>query len=170
MDFVLHIADEYLLDSVWARLVPAPDAALNVLTTGVANGTFAPGAAPTWGPLTAKAAPAAAQLASAWPRDYIPRQLLSLSVITLLGIHILYFVFAWVSYQWIFDHEMMKHPRFLKNQVKLEIMCSLKAFPAMTLLTLPWFQAEVMGKSLLYENVDEYGWLWLFASVPLYVP
>jgi lathosterol oxidase len=62
---------------------------------------------------------------------------------------------------------MMNHPRFLKNQVKLEIQCSLRAFPGMTLLTLPWFQAEVRGYSKLYDNVDDYGFAYLIFSVPL---
>jgi hypothetical protein len=86
-----------------------------------------------------------------------------------MGIHFLYFLFAWLSYKFIFNHEMMRHPRFLENQVKQEIQCSLRAFPAMTLLTLPWFQAEVMGYSKLYDNVEEYGWTYLALSVPLSV-
>jgi Delta7-sterol 5-desaturase len=170
MDLVLQLADEYVLDSVWARLVPAPDNALTVLNTAVTNGTFAAAPVATaWPGLTKAAVPLTAPLVSAWPRDYVPRQLASLTVITLIGIHILYFLFAWLSYAFIFDHDMMKHPRFLKNQVKLEIICSLKAFPGMTALTLPWFQAEVMGYSKLYEKVDEYGWTWFFLSPLVYV-
>jgi lathosterol oxidase len=42
------------------------------------------------------------------PREYIRRQLISLSVITLIGIHVLYFLFAWIPHQFIFYHEMMK--------------------------------------------------------------
>ncbi|KAG6896658.1 hypothetical protein C0992_006857, partial [Termitomyces sp. T32_za158] len=61
---------------------------------------------------------------------------------------------------------MMRHPRFLKNQIKLEIQCSLRAFPVMMLLTLPWFQAEVMGYSRLYDGLDTYGYFYLVASVP----
>lgn len=140
MDLVLHIADEYLLDTVWARLHPLNDLPTNTST-----------------------------VLSAWPRDYVPRQLLSLIVITLIGIHLLYFIFAGLSYQFIFNHDMMRHPRFANNQVKLEIQSSLKAFPGMTLLTLPWFQAEVMGYSRLYDDLSEYGWLYLAFSVPLYV-
>lgn len=64
----------------------------------------------------------------------------------------------------------MRHPRFLKDQIKLEIQCSLRAFPGMTLLTLPWFQAEVMGYSKLYDGLDTYGYLYLVAQVPLCVP
>ena len=61
---------------------------------------------------------------------------------------------------------MMKHPRFLKNQVRQEIVMSLQSFPVMMLLTLPWFEAEVLGYTKLYENIDEYGWAWFFLSVP----
>ena len=103
------------------------------------------------------------------PREYIPRQLISLCVITLIGIHVLYFLFAWISYKFIFNHEMMKHPRFLKDQVKLEIQSSLRSFPGMMLLTLPWFQAEVMGYSKMYDGLDTYGYFYLLASVPLCV-
>lgn len=62
---------------------------------------------------------------------------------------------------------MMQHPKFLKNQVKLEIQSSMRAFPMITLLTLPWFQAEVMGYSKLYDDVDQYGWTYFFASIAM---
>lgn len=152
MDLVLHICDEYLLDTLWARLVPLADPLAD-------HPAF----------LAANASAIALPSQSAWSRDYIPRQLLSLTVVTLIGIHLLYFIFAGLSFRFIFNREMMRHPRFLENQIKLEIMCSLKAFPGMTLLTLPWFQAEVMGYSRLYDDVSEYGWLYLFLSIPLYV-
>ncbi len=64
---------------------------------------------------------------------------------------------------------MMHHPQFLPNQVRLEIITSLKAFPAMTLLTVPLFQAEVMGYSKLYDGLDTYGWTYLFVSIPMSV-
>jgi hypothetical protein len=156
MDLVLHIADDILFDKVWAVLVPSPR--LHASATN-ASAIFHPSTSP----LPVATFPAS----SAWPRDYIPRQLLSLSVITLVGIHGLYFIFAGLSYKFIFNHDMMRHPRFLKNQIKLEIQCSLKAFPGMMLLTLPWFQAEVMGYSRLYNDIGKYGWFYFFALVPL---
>ncbi|KAG6373446.1 C5-sterol desaturase [Boletus reticuloceps] len=151
MDLVLHIADEYLFDSVWARLVPFNDPLAD-------DHSFLAGNTST----------IVTQPQSAWPRDHIPRQLLSLIVVTLVGIHLLYFIFAGLSFRLIFNHDMMRHPRFLKNQIRAEILSSLKAFPGMTLLTLPWFQAEVMGYSKLYDDVSEYGWFYLVFSVPLY--
>lgn len=193
MDLVLSICDDYLLDKFWARVIP-----LSSLTSPGGLPNITPNLAPVPVtstplarviPLSSFTSPELAgdlpnitsnfpllpvtstSLArvSAWPRDYIPRQLISLCVITLVGIHVLYFLFAWLSYKFIFNHEMMKHPKFLKNQVKLEIQASLRAFPVMMLLTLPWFQAEVMGYSKVYDGLDTYGYLYLFASVPLCV-
>ncbi|KAF8442372.1 hypothetical protein L210DRAFT_3478087 [Boletus edulis BED1] len=152
MDLVLHIADEYFFDSVWARLIPLNDPLAD-------DHSFLAGNTST----------IVTQPQSAWPRDHIPRQLLSLIVVTLVGIHLLYFIFAGLSFRFIFNHDMMRHPRFLKNQIRAEILSSLKAFPGMTLLTLPWFQAEVMGYSKLYDDVSEYGWFYLVFSVPFFL-
>lgn len=49
---------------------------------------------------------------------------------------------AFFSYYFIFNHEMKKHPRYLKNQVSLEIKHSLSAFPWLVLMTVPWFVIE----------------------------
>ena len=188
MDLLLGIADDWALDKVYGRLVPLSAFGSSQDFVTSLNGTtkFLPfvssTADSTWSQLVSRLphpplthedfaslytnAPSIQQI-SAWPRDYIPRQILSISVLTLIGIHVLYFLFAGLSYQYIFNHEMMRHPRFLKNQVKLEIQTSLRAFPGMTLLTLPWFQAEVRGYSKMYDGLDTYGYFYLFASVPL---
>jgi len=183
MDLVLKISDDLILDRVWAHLVP-----LSAFGTESLNTTtkFLPIASSIskWSQLIshlphpplshhdftlAYANSQSQPFVSAWPRGYVPRQLLSLLLLTLIGIHVLYFLFAGLSFKYIFNHDMMRHPRFLKNQVRLEIQTSLRAFPVMTLLTLPWFQAEVMGYSKLYDGVDTYGYFYLFASVPLWV-
>lgn len=185
MDYVLSVADNIILDKIWATLVPAQ------VFVGTYNSTTYPSAASsTWmsvvshlphpslheilfnnleppmyqTPAFLASFDSPPLIPSAWPRSYVPRQVLSLSVITMIGIHILYFLFASVSYFFIFDKRMMKHPRFLKNQIRLEIQCSLKAFPGMTLLTLPFFQAEVMGYSRLYDDPKEYGYIYLALS------
>lgn len=163
MDVILGLADEYLLDRVWARLVPGTHALLRLSPQSHAlpiNASIIPPLA-KWSILQPPA------IASAWPRDHIFRQLLSLTVITLIGIFVLYFLFASLSFYFIFNHDMMRHPRFLPNQVKLEIICSLWAFPGMTLLTLPFFLSEVRGHTRLYDKVEDYGWPYLIASVPM---
>jgi lathosterol oxidase len=177
MDLVLSIADEYLLDKAWAFMVPA---SVFVTPVNISQSSLAPIVLPfSWQwhhilvsllphpPLPSTYDPSTLTTVSAWPRDYIPRQLISLSVVTLIGIFCLYLLFAGLSYQYIFNHDMMNHPRFLKHQVKLEIQCSLRAFPGMTLLTLPWFLAEVRGYSKLYDNVDDRGLAYLLFSIPL---
>ncbi|KAF8549815.1 hypothetical protein OG21DRAFT_1420709 [Imleria badia] len=137
MELALRTADELILDSLWARLVPFNDPLADPLATNVSSMSLQ---------------------RSAWPRDYIPRQLLSLTVVTLISVNLVYFTFATLSYLFIFNHDLMRHPRFFKNQIRFEILTSLKTIPLATLLMLPWFQAELMGYSLMYDNVSEYGW------------
>ncbi|KAI0733597.1 hypothetical protein C8Q72DRAFT_812046 [Fomitopsis betulina] len=175
MDIVLRLCDHYALDKIWATLLPA-SAFISSSSAYLNSSSSLPVSTPesgTWSQLLSyiphppfpaavdELTPIAPSLASAWPRDYIPRQIISLFVVTFIGIHFLYFVFAGLSYYFIFNHEMMKHPRFLKNQVKLEIRHSLQSFPSMIVLTLPWFLAEVRGYSKLYGDVDEYGWAYM---------
>lgn len=86
-----------------------------------------------------------------------------------VGILLMYPSMAGFSYYYIFDHRMMKHPRFLKNQVRQEIIFSLQAFPWLILMTTPWFVYEVRGGGLFYDNVSDYGWLYLAASIPMFL-
>ncbi|TFK75100.1 fatty acid hydroxylase [Pluteus cervinus] len=190
MDLVLSVLDDLVLDRLWATLLPLSAFAVPETVRLASNSSsIFPVVASTsskWSQMLAYvphppirpddlasiSSTASHHLLtniSAWPRDYIPRQLISLSVITLVGVHILYFLFATLSYYFIFNHDMMRHPRFLKNQIKLEIQCSLRAFPGMTILTLPFFQGEVMGYTKLYDGLDTYGYWYLIASVPLFL-
>jgi hypothetical protein len=49
-------------------------------------------------------------------RDNIIRQFISLNVITDIFAYILYFTFASMSYYFLYDKELMNHPKFIKNQ------------------------------------------------------
>jgi lathosterol oxidase len=188
MDYILSVFDNIILDKVWARLVPAaafppsfnstnfpnvPSSAWLSVVSHLPHPSFDEFLVQTSEPPRYKTPSFLASfdsppsVPSAWPRSYIPRQLISVSVITMIGIHVLYFLGAWLSYTFIFDKRMMKHPRFLKNQIRLEIICSLWAFPGMTMLTLPFFQAEVMGYSRLYDDPKKYGYTYLALSAPL---
>jgi len=58
----------------------------------------------------------------------------------------------------------MKHPKFLKNQVYLEMIQANQAFPVMAIFTVPFLLAEVRGYSKLYDTTAEapgswYQWL-----------
>lgn len=164
MDLVLNIADEYVLDWVWARALPAsrfssacaaPTSMLNKTAHDLHQ--------------IAEACGVSGQPVSWLPRDNIVRQTISLYVITYIGILLMYFSMAFLSYQFLFNKELMKHPRFLKNQISLEIQSSLRAFPWLDLMTVPWFVAEVRGYSRVYERYDEYGIWYLFFSVPFFL-
>ncbi|KAM0325751.1 hypothetical protein ACHAQA_007051 [Verticillium albo-atrum] len=152
MDFVLEILDPLVLDKAYAYLAPAT-------TTASAAATYSPLSTISQQPPLYE---------SSWPRDSILRQCTSILVITQIGATLLYWVFSTLSYYLIFDRRLEYHPRFLKNQVRQEIKSSMTAVPWINILTLPFFLAEVRGKSLLYKNVDEYGWAWLFGSMVLF--
>jgi len=63
----------------------------------------------------------------------------------------------------------MKHPKFLKNQISLEIKLTMQSIPLMSILTVPWFLAEIYGYSLLYMDVEDHGWNYLFFQFPLFL-
>lgn len=167
MDTALELADEYLLDSVYAKLFPTTHIVTSNNLTGL----------PTT-PL--------------WSRDSDLRIVLSLSVLVTLGGWFFYLAAASFSYYFVFDHETMKHPKFLKNQVRLEIECALKAVPGFSckyrhhhppfwrahstlvlyiVLTVPWFWGEVKGYSLLYDGLPTTaaGWAYMIATIPMFL-
>ena len=150
MDVALEFLDPLVLDKAYAWALPAAD----------------------WSPSNSSYAtlpPASSPPTSQWPRDNIYRQIVSILVITQIGATSLYLIFSALSYYFVFDRRLEYHPRFLKNQVRQEIVSSLSAVPFINLLTLPVFLAEVRGKSLLYASVSDYGWSWLAVSTVLYM-
>ncbi|KAG8953212.1 c-5 sterol desaturase [Tulasnella sp. 424] len=182
MDLILSVADSLVFDTVWAKLVPltafvdapsiptsSPQAVLSTAPSAWTDLLRSLPHPPIPAEIASGALNSTVSSLSAWPRDYVPRQLISVTILTIIGIHVLYFLFAGLSYYFIFNHEMMKHPKFLKNQVRQEIQSSLRAFPGMIALTLPCFMAEVRGYSQLYDDVGKYGWTYLVLSVPLYL-
>lgn len=64
---------------------------------------------------------------------------------------VVYFVFSSLSYLYIFDHGTFTHPKYLKNQVWLEIKQTMAALPVMALFTAPLFLLEVRGYGRLYD-------------------
>ncbi|KAB0402525.1 hypothetical protein E2I00_016490, partial [Balaenoptera physalus] len=88
-----------------------------------------------------------------WPEDSIFRQAVSLLIITNLGAYILYFLFATLSYYFVYDHSLMKHPQFLKNQVYREIMHSVQSVPWISIPTVSVFLLEVRGWFRLIASV-----------------
>lgn len=151
MDAALEFLDPLILDKAYAYFVPRATPADNWNTTLSAPVLISDPAE------------------SAWPRDSILRQCISILVITQIGATALYWVFSALSYYFVFDRRLEHHPRFLKNQVRQEMISSMSAVPWINILTLPVFLAEVRGHSLLYTNIDEYGWSWIVISTVLFM-
>ncbi|XP_075402842.1 lathosterol oxidase [Tenrec ecaudatus] len=102
-----------------------------------------------------------------WPEDDIFRQTISLLIVTNIGAFILYFIFASLNYYFVYDHSLMKHPQFLKNQVAREIKSTVLSLPWISLPTVALFLLEVRGYSKLYDDLGDFpgGWLKLIGSV-----
>ena len=91
------------------------------------------------------------------------------SLTRLFGL-VVYFAFASLSYAFIFDHASFTHPKYLKNQVRLEIWQSVKSLPGMAILTAPLFLAEVRGYAKLYDSPSDAPFvLYNYLQVPFFI-
>jgi len=156
---VLEVVDTFLFDRIYATLLPASPAviAANLAAKDAPTSTFS---SMREGPTPFHFQPASQLLSfepgpyaymSSWPRDDAWRQAISLYLITWLFGMVVYFGFATISYYMLYDHKTMDNPRFLKNQIKLEIAQSMEALPLMAIFTAPIFLAEVRGYTKLYD-------------------
>jgi lathosterol oxidase len=73
---------------------------------------------------------------------------------------LLYFIFASISYWLIFDKNTKTHPKYLKNQVSLEIRQSIESMPGMAVLTTAFWLLEVRGYTKLYDTPADGPGLW----------
>lgn len=179
MDIVLDILDTFVFDRCYASLLPDPSFGNSTLD-------FKPPVNQHVGvyyPLQASDL----AYASLWKRDDMIRQGVSFFLIALYvrpirpkQSHNLtnYRIFAWalyligsfVLYHTIFDKRMMQHPRFLKNQVAQEIAQGLSSIPVISLLTAPFFVAEIRGFSKLYDFSSEAPfWGYTLLQYPLFI-
>lgn len=78
-------------------------------------------------------------------------------------------MFAALSYYFVFDKIYLKHPKYLKNQIRKEVALTMYALPIMAVYTAPWFLAEVRGYSKLYLQPEEYGWTYFCLQFPLFL-
>ncbi|KAK3944303.1 C-5 sterol desaturase [Diplogelasinospora grovesii] len=160
MDIVLEVSDTFLWDYMYAWVLPARPAPYNfpdhTNATGQAYSSW------QYKPSTSffSLEPSQAAYQSAWTRDNMYRQATSLFLITWLFGLVLYFVFSTLSYFFIFDKKTLEHPKFLKNQVWMEIKQANESMPFMALCTFPLFVAEVRGYSKLYDTSAEGPGLW----------
>ncbi|XP_053307344.1 lathosterol oxidase [Spea bombifrons] len=104
---------------------------------------------------------------ASWSEGDALRQLIGLFIITNLGALVIYCGFGALSYYFVFDRSLMKHPQFLENQVRREIAFSVKSMPWISIPTVALFFAEVRGYSKLYDDIDSspYGWFGVVLSM-----
>lgn len=165
MDIILNLADTYLLDDLYARFLPYPSIPSSIPLQHI-NATKL---ASPYATSTTYGLPSGVKAVSSLPRDSIIRQSISLFMIAWLGSMALYFIFSTISYYFFFDHRLKHHPRFLKDQIWLEIKSSMIAMPAIDVLTFPIFVHEARGGSMLYSNASDYGYVWMAVSTLLYL-
>ncbi|GME66099.1 Sterol delta -desaturase erg3 protein [Neofusicoccum parvum] len=172
MDLVLEFCDAFVFDRVYSALLPAQ--ARNVGEVGAGNGSviqpcldsyrFEPASQYISFP------PSEHACMSAWPRENLWRQLVSLYIVTWLFGTVVYFACASFSYVFIFDKTTFAHPKFLKNQVKLEIAQAVRAIPVIAVFTTPIFVLEVRGHSKMYDSSSDGPGLWYdLAQFPLFI-
>ncbi|KAK9461987.1 uncharacterized protein V1516DRAFT_283641 [Lipomyces oligophaga] len=173
MDLVLEVCDTFVFDKIYSALFPVPDAVTTILQAAADPSVALKNISVPYIPATPyeytliPAGPAAYMTTIA--RTNIWRQTTSLYIITAIFGVLLYLVFATLSYVFIFDKRSMQHPKFLKNQISMEMIQALTAIPFMVLYTVPWFLAEVRGYGMLYWDVEDYGYFYLALQFPLFI-
>ncbi|KAG9235296.1 hypothetical protein BJ875DRAFT_504128 [Amylocarpus encephaloides] len=174
MDIALELCDTYFFDYLYSALLPVQQAAY-AWKDGSSNATaFDPRAVSPWQYVPASKfisfEPRDAAYMSQWARDSVYRQTLSLFLITWIAGAAIYFIVSTLSYVFIFDKTTFKHPKFLKNQIKMEIAQACSAMPGMALLTAPCFLAEVLGYSKLYDALEDQPFAYYnFLQFPLFL-
>ncbi|OTA66686.1 hypothetical protein K449DRAFT_325918 [Hypoxylon sp. EC38] len=170
MDVVLEVADTFIGDYVYAWALPAHSTSYDFLDA-TSNSTQPMS---TWQFKTANPyfsfEPSKYAYMSAWNRDNLYRQAISLFLITWIFGFILYFAFATLSYFFVFDKKTMQHPKYLKNQIWLEIKQANRAMPTMSALTVPFWLLDVRGLTKLYNTpTDGPGPWYEILQYPLFI-
>ncbi|KAK6354125.1 c-5 sterol desaturase [Orbilia blumenaviensis] len=183
MDVVLSLCDTLFLDRFYASVLPVGNISASPDVFGAnTNHTAAVKISKIAPSIQGQAFDSAVQLTnligllpgkyadlSVLPRDDIYRQFFSLFLITWVFGCLLYFISSTLSYIFVFDKDTFKHPKFLKNQIRQEIWVSMKAHPGMSLLTAPFFLAEVRGHTLLFDNANQYGRTYFYLQFPIFI-
>ncbi|KAF2657411.1 hypothetical protein K491DRAFT_326410 [Lophiostoma macrostomum CBS 122681] len=174
MDLVLELFDTYAFDALYATLLPAKSNPSANATYSSAREipTASPPAAWQWQPASQYLSfpPSDYAWQSSVPRDDWRRQFVTLYLITWLFGLVIYYALASLSYYFIFDKSTFNHPKYLKNQIRLEMIQTNKALPVMALFTAPLFLLEVRGYSKMYDTTEEGPGMWYnFIQFPFFI-
>ncbi|KAJ5570347.1 uncharacterized protein N7459_009777 [Penicillium hispanicum] len=162
MDIILELWDTFIGDRLYSMLLPTSlssavsfPAFVNAANSSLA--LFGASEPFIYEPATQliHLEPSKYAYLSAWPRNNIYRQFTSFFLITWIFGLLVYFLVATLSYIFIWDKTTFNHPKFLKNQIPLEIKQAMSAMPPMALLTAPFFVLEVRGYAKLYDSVAD---------------
>ena len=196
MDIVLEIADTFLLDKAYARAFPKDGAVAQFFLEKFQAPVLNNSAITTSWNLPPPVAYLTKIVSNYQRKDeiygqvppiYLPlteytdmsflsrsnvfREFLSLFVITTVFGWLLYLLVASAAYVFVFDKKIFNHPRYLKNQVSLELWQAMTAIPVMVTLTIPFFLLELHGFSKLYLYVTEEtgGWKMFWLQFPMFI-
>jgi len=89
-----------------------------------------------------------------WARDDWRRQLIGIYLILVVSGWILYLSTAGLSWLFLFDKRIRKHPKFLPHQELKEITVSVLSAPVMGVFTAPIMLAQLYGYSKLYGDIE----------------
>ncbi|KAF2207174.1 hypothetical protein CERZMDRAFT_102669 [Cercospora zeae-maydis SCOH1-5] len=176
MDVVLEVFDTFLFDRIYANALPiSPSvstfdpvstlaASLKGFTGNESTFNFSQDASLArstwqWEPSNSffSLQPTEFAYLSRWDRDNIYRQFLSFYIITWIFGMVIYFTCATLSYIFVFDKTTFQHPKYLKNQIRMEIRQTVESIPIMAIFTVPFFVAEVRGYSFIYDSAANPG-------------
>ncbi|KAI1096456.1 C-5 sterol desaturase [Rostrohypoxylon terebratum] len=153
MDVVLELTDTFVTDYLYALAFPAKrnpydflDSTSNATIQDVSSWKFK-----TVNPYF-HFEPSKYAYMSELNRDNIYRQCTTLFLITWIFGFVLYFLFATLSYLFVFDKKTMQHPKYLKHQMWLEIKQAMQSMPGMAALTVPFWLMDVRGYTRLYDT------------------
>ncbi|KAJ5948656.1 hypothetical protein N7454_001963 [Penicillium verhagenii] len=164
MDIILDILDTFVFDRCYASLLPDPSFGNNSSTFDFK--TPVNQHIGVYYPLQASEL----AYASLWKRDYILRQGVSFFLIALIFAWLLYLAGSFILYHTMFDKRMLQHPRYLPNQISQEIAQGMSSIPVISLLTAPFFVAEIRGFSKLYDFSSESPfWGYTLLQYPLFI-
>ncbi|PGH13187.1 hypothetical protein AJ80_06433 [Polytolypa hystricis UAMH7299] len=175
MDIVLEVLDTFLFDYLYAAVLPTPASGLISQVSNVLNGnnsTLANGNGYAYSPSTKyfSLEPSKYAYMSSLPRDNMYRQAITLYLMTWIFGLIIYFIFATLSYVFIFDKATFNHPKYLKNQIRLEIKQTMQAMPVMATITVPFFLTEVRGYGKMYDSFDDAPFpMYNYLQFPLFI-
>lgn len=104
-----------------------------------------------------------------WSEDCLLRQGITMWFVLLVSAWIVYLTAATFGFYFMFDHSLMKHPKYLPDQVRKEITYAVVSLFFMSFPTLTCVLLEIRGYGKLYYSPGEYGWTYFFSSIFLFL-